>query len=120
MVNTAAGYSSTPNPYYGSSSPAPLQHPQPERSYTLGGDGYGASAVPPLAEHNTTYYHYGGEPTATSAPPIDTNVGTVPVVRTSPVKGPRSQLVVLEPPHEDLPPGYEPGSSDVVGQWGKR
>ncbi|EDR15231.1 uncharacterized protein LACBIDRAFT_291721 [Laccaria bicolor S238N-H82] len=117
MVNTAVGYSSTPNQYYGSSSPA---HPQPERSYTLGGDGYGASTVRPLAEHNAAYYPYGGEPTATSVPPIDTNVGTVPVVRTSPVKGPRSHLVVLEPPHEDLPPGYEPGSSNVVGQWGKR
>ncbi|CAA7264824.1 unnamed protein product [Cyclocybe aegerita] len=116
------------NPYYGaSSSPPPQQgRGQPERSYTLGGDGYGMNSVPPLPEHSTpggAYYAYGGDqqpqhinPYAPS--PIDTNTGyAAQPVHTSPVKGPRAQPGAIP---EDSPPGYEPGTSGITGNWGKR
>ena len=56
----------TPNPYFGQATTSPAPHQQsyppherqysggnayPERSYTLGGDGYGSNTVPPLPEH---------------------------------------------------------------------
>ncbi|KIM47550.1 hypothetical protein M413DRAFT_439214 [Hebeloma cylindrosporum] len=115
---SATNYASMPNPYYGSSSPPPPQPTPHDRSYTLGGDGYGGSSVPPLQEHNTPY-GYGAPAHTQSPPPIDTNVGYVqsPPQHTSPVKGPRAQPA---PIHEDAPPGYETGTSGVTGNWGKR
>ncbi|KAJ3517857.1 hypothetical protein NLJ89_g218 [Agrocybe chaxingu] len=115
------------NPYYGASSSPPPQQSrgQPERNYTLGGDGYGMNSVPPLPEHSTSggaYYAYGGDqqpqhinPYAPT--PIDTNAGyAVQPAHTSPVKGPRAQPGATP---EDSPPGYEPGTSGITGNWGK-
>lgn len=86
-----------------------MHQPQPERSYTLSGDGYGGSSVPPLPEHQ---YGAGYQPHS-----IDTNVGGYggQQIQTSPVKGPRPQ-----PGMEDAPPGYEPSPAGVSGNWGKR
>ena len=131
--NTAAGYAATHDPYYHASSPPPQQH---QRQYTLGGDGYGASSVPPLQQdyanppngygassvpplqdYNDGYSsHYN-----TPVPPgIDTSAGYAysPQAPTSPVRGPRAQPGANseEPP----PPSYEPSTSGVTGNWGKR
>ncbi|KAF8807931.1 pali-domain-containing protein [Phlegmacium glaucopus] len=105
---------STPNPYLiPSTSPPPQQSHQPERSYTLGGDSYGASSQPPLQEYNTRGY-YGYNEGHSSPPPINTNTGYMQAGPASPVRGPRTPAT-----HDDLPPGYEIGTSGVTGNWGK-
>lgn len=112
-VPSATNYASMPNPYYSSTSPPPPQPNQHDRSYTLGGDGYGASSVPPLQEFNTpSPYGYGAPAHTQSPPPINTNVGYAQ----------SSQQTSLQPApiHEDSPPGYETGTSGVTGNWGKR
>lgn len=116
-ASSATNYGAMPNPYYSSASPPPPQPNQRDRSYTLGGDGYGGSTVPPLQEYNTSY-GYGAPALTHSPPPINTNVGYAQSPQqTSPVKGPRAQPA---PIHEDSPPGYETGTSGVTGNWGKR
>ncbi|PFH52288.1 hypothetical protein AMATHDRAFT_140506 [Amanita thiersii Skay4041] len=53
-------------------------------------------------------------------PPINTNAAYV-ASNTSPIKGPRPQpsssAAVMQ--HEDAPPGYDAGSSNITGTWGK-
>ncbi|TFK41887.1 SUR7/PalI family-domain-containing protein [Crucibulum laeve] len=126
-----AGYSqrSNANPYYTSPSPPqqyaqqhqqysqPSQYTQPERSYTLGGDGYGAQPN----EHTSSYFPYGTDTHNTPPAPIDTNTGYIVPAQRSPVKGPRTQPVVLSAsPPRDSPPGYDPGHSNITGAWGKQ
>ncbi|KDR85667.1 hypothetical protein GALMADRAFT_84706 [Galerina marginata CBS 339.88] len=103
-------YAASHNQYYNTSSSPPPQQYQNERSYTLGGDGYGANSVPPLQEHDG---YYGSQ----AQPTINTNVGYAHSGQTSPVRGPRAQPRTIP---EDSPPGYEPGASGVTGNWGKR
>ncbi|KAF8167411.1 SUR7/PalI family-domain-containing protein [Crassisporium funariophilum] len=128
MPSAVSYAGATPNPYYSTpSSPPPQlsQQQQHDRSYTLGGDGYGASTVPPLQEYNNVpggYYAYGGEePSRPShGAPIDTNLGYASSPQTSPVRGPRAQPGAPLAPLEDSPPGYDTGTSGVTGNWGKR
>jgi len=112
---------SSPNPYLASSSPSHQQH---ERAYTLGGDGYGASSVPPLQQqqdydygHSSSSGFYGSQQPSASA--INTNVGgfVQPHTPSSPVKGPRAQPGSMFP--EEAPPGYDSGTSGITGNWGK-
>lgn len=89
-----------------------------DRSYTLGGDGYGSNSVPPLPEHqsmNSAYLPYPGQ-THSSPEPINTNLSPMPPSQTSPIKGPRPQPGQLD----DAPPGYDAGSGNVTGAWGKQ
>ncbi|KAF9469762.1 SUR7/PalI family-domain-containing protein [Collybia nuda] len=110
-----AGYASG-STYY---SPQTNQ-PGPERSYSLGGadysgGGYGTNSVPPLPEHETSYF-------PPQAPvPINTSTGYVPPAQTSPVKGPRAQpQLSVRNDEDESPPGYDAGTSNVQGAWGKR
>jgi len=134
----------TPNPYV--SSPPP-QHAQ-ERSYTLGGDGYGyaeqqqqhdyssnpyvGSTSPPQQQYTTPPpQQYASPPQQYSdpryPPAIDTVAGgydshyATQQQPTSPVRGPRP------PPgrqqtgmSEEAPPGYDTGTAGVTGNWGKQ
>lgn len=116
--NAAAYASPQPNPYMSSTSP-PLPHPQQDRAYTLSGDGYGASYVPPLQDFNSPGVYGYGQPVHTqSPPPINTSMGYSEPPLRSPIGGPRPQPGVASP-QEDQPPGYEPGVSGVTGRWGK-
>lgn len=121
------GYSnqtSPPMPNTGYASNSAYYSPQtnqsgPERSYSLGGagysgDGYGMSSVPPLPEHDASYF----PPQAPA--PINTNTGYVPPSQTSPVKGPRAQPQLSVRNDEESPPGYDAGTSNIQGAWGKR
>ncbi|TFK77477.1 pali-domain-containing protein [Pluteus cervinus] len=86
--------SHSPSPPLGGQQ-AYAQH-QPERSYTLGGDGYGGNAVPALPDHQQSYYPYPGDTQPQAASSIDYGIA-----------------------HSDAPPGYEKGTSAVQGHWGK-
>lgn len=131
--NPATGYAATHDPYYHSTpSPPPQQN---QRQYTLGGDGYGASSVPPLQQdyvnHPTGYgassvpplqdYHdsHSGQYGIQAPPGINTNVGYAysPQTSTSPVRGPRAQPGTTP---EAPPPSYEPSPSGITGNWDKR
>ncbi|RDB28754.1 pH-response regulator protein palI/prr-5 [Hypsizygus marmoreus] len=109
------------NQYY-PTQPSQVQS-QPERSYTLGGDrytgnGYGQNSLPPLAEHEGSYFP---QSTTTPPAPINTNTGYVVPPQTSPVKGPRSQTqLTVRNEVDDSPPDYDAGSSNIQGAWGKR
>ncbi|KAG6849974.1 hypothetical protein H0H93_002976 [Arthromyces matolae] len=111
----SAGYA------YGASNHYQTQTPhQNERSYSLGGNsyannGYGASSVPPIPEHQPTYFP---AQATSSPPPIDTNLGYAGPSQTSPVKGPRSQNS-LQVRNDESPPTYEAGTSGIQGAWGK-
>lgn len=117
---TTYANTSTPNPYLiPSTSPPPQQSHQPERSYTLGGDNYGASSQP--QQNTPSYYGYNETPSGqlSSPPPINTSAGYMQAGPASPVKGPRSQSVVAPVTQDDLPPGYETGTNGITGNWGK-
>ncbi|KAA1467789.1 pali-domain-containing protein [Dentipellis sp. KUC8613] len=99
--------------------PAPQSPPQ--RSYTLGGGGYGGSVVPDLhggvSEPSTPgYLPYPGSATQTA--PIATNV--------SPVGGPVSPRGARPMPsssqeqYEDSPPVYDDATAQPAGQWGSK
>ncbi|KAG6332773.1 hypothetical protein ID866_6318 [Astraeus odoratus] len=102
---------------------------QPERSYTLSGNGYGTNVVPPSTQLSDPYGLYQNQnptipqPTA-SPPPIDTNIMRPSSAAVSPVRGPRGPRtsIVLSPPtlpYSDNPPDYDSGFSGVLGQSGK-
>lgn len=91
------GYASTHATSYYSAAATPGQQPVPERSYTLGGDGYGSNSVPPLDNNGGGYFASPG--------PITSNLPA-----TGPPKAPQ---------FEDSPPGYDAGASGVQGAWGK-
>jgi hypothetical protein len=110
--------------YFTSTPPAPQQTnyytpsppiPQPQdRSYTLGGDGYGNNVLPD-PQGQPAYGQY--------ASPINTNVAPVPAPApgpTSPVRGPRSPRL-MSSPYEDNPPVYDSGPSHTApGGWGSK
>ncbi|KAF9567838.1 pali-domain-containing protein [Agrocybe pediades] len=112
---------SSPNPYLTSPSPPHQQQysQHNERSYTLGGDNYGASAM-----HQQQDYAYTSSSSTvynSQQPPstVNTDIGgfVQPHTPTSPVRGPRAQPGASF--HEDAPPGYDQGTSGVTGNWGK-
>lgn len=115
--------SSTPNPYtsYNAQSPPTQQYTSSQRQYTLGGDGYGANAVPPLpAENNSSYFPYPGSGPSSSSyvAPANTNTGHgVPsqVNAANDSQPPDSSSF----PPDEAPPDYDAGTSGVAGHWGK-
>ncbi|KAG6842434.1 hypothetical protein C0991_007564 [Blastosporella zonata] len=112
----SAGHAPSVSNYYQAQSPPAASSHQNDRSYSLGGGGYGASSVPPLPEHQTSYFP---AQSISSPAPIDTSLAYAPAAQTSPVKGPRAQNS-LQVRNEDSPPTYDAGSSGVQGTWGKR
>ncbi|KDQ63160.1 hypothetical protein JAAARDRAFT_29164 [Jaapia argillacea MUCL 33604] len=135
------------NTYYSPPHSPPSQ--QLERSYTLGGGGYGANVVPALhdqqpsyvqgygqsnqdaaaaylpysGEQQPYYSHPGTSAHTTPAPvPINTNVAGQSGP-TSPIKGPRSPRRTVASPvqYEDSPPGYEDvGRPQPSGGWDRK
>ena len=101
-------------PYY----PTQLT-PQTERSYTSGGGGYGENSVPPMPEHNDSYFPPPGQ-LRTSPPPINTNTAYMSPLQTSHIMEPRPQAdLSLRNGMDDMPPSYEVGNSATQGAWGK-
>jgi len=101
--------------------PTPGQH---DRTYTLGGggyggDGYGTNTLPPLPEHSNSFFASPSQVQA-SPPPITTNIGHASPPPTSPLRGPRLQpQLSVRNDMDDSPPVYEAGSSNIQGAWGK-
>ncbi|KAH7923915.1 pali-domain-containing protein [Leucogyrophana mollusca] len=124
--NTAAAIpaSSSQSPYTNPYTSQPPTAHQPERSYTLGGGGYGDNVVPPT-QNTDPYYsgHYQGS-SSQSPPPLNTSVMAMPS-HTSPVKGPRgarTSMIASPPPstYAEGPPTYESGPSGAPGRWGTK
>ncbi|KAG6897968.1 hypothetical protein C0992_008358 [Termitomyces sp. T32_za158] len=78
-------------------------------------NGYGASFVPPLSEHGTSYFP---DQTTTSPPPVNVNAAYTPSQNAViPPQG-RNKLQVRN--EDEAPPTYEAGTSTVQGSWGKQ
>ncbi|KAJ3557116.1 hypothetical protein NM688_g1648 [Phlebia brevispora] len=135
-VAAAAAYSSsTPYPrentvQFTQPSPPP-QINAPERSYTLGGGGYGANTVPVLHEsqqQDTTGHYLGvsGEShlpspyspltTPTSSDITATSQVSSPVDMSGPSSGMRP-LSPEQPMYEDSPPMYDDATAQPPGEW---
>ncbi|KAH8110637.1 pali-domain-containing protein [Phellopilus nigrolimitatus] len=97
----------------------------PERSYTLGGGGYGGNVVP---DNSAVYGAPHGSPSP--MPAINTNVVAHQTSTSPGPMGPRSPAgygaPTYAPPqsqsqhsqsYEDGPPGYEAGPAQPAGQW---
>lgn len=98
------GYNSHATSYYSAQTPGVAA---PDRSYTLGGDGYGANSVPPLAERQNSVPALPEHPSSTTYVPFANS--------SSPPPQGHSQN-----PHEESPPSYDPGFNPPVGSWGKQ
>ncbi|KAH8835599.1 SUR7/PalI family-domain-containing protein [Flagelloscypha sp. PMI_526] len=107
--------------------PSNHSSPAPERSYTLGGDGYGGNSVPPLPDTNPYAGHdanpYAGG-YATSQPSMDF-ANAYPQSTPSPAAGPSG--VQGPRPHRDSqsypeqpPPMYSEEHGAATGAWGKQ
>ncbi|KDQ31257.1 hypothetical protein PLEOSDRAFT_1063170 [Pleurotus ostreatus PC15] len=129
---TSSPIAEEPTSYYNPHSPTPpIQHPTPDRSYTLGGDGYGQNTVPALNDQYGSSYNYAygghstGSPAHTPSPAVaalNTAVAAAAMPHsgsTSPVRGPRAQPSIAQAQYDDAPPGYDAGPSAPTGQWGK-
>jgi len=96
-------YANDPNTYHS-------HPPGPERSYTLGGNGYGDNVLPPLREQpggDPSYLPYPGDRHQDSPAPTNANQYSSPGP-TTPIRGPRSQPTLSPQQYSDSPPGYEP------------
>lgn len=84
-----------------------------ERQYTIGGDGYGASSVPPLQDNAPAYDPYNVYAQQDGA----AGEGSTP-------RGPRPQPTHADSSYvtapEEAPPGYDAGGGAVTGRWGKQ
>jgi len=112
-------YSNTGSQYYPHY--ATEQH---DRSYTLGGDSYGANILPPVHEndqsHGSSYFPYPGDGYAEKPSPAPINTDVAAQQTQSPVKGPRSPRSPVYRPADDSPPSYESGPSQPPGAWGAK
>lgn len=106
------------------------QHAQPERSYTLGGDGYGSNTIPDFS-HPAQYSTPAPYPTHTSPGPIspqhtpspgpiNTNVATASHMSPTSPRGPRPPATSEQPLYEDSPPMYDAATAQPPGQWGAK
>ncbi|KAH7914749.1 pali-domain-containing protein [Hygrophoropsis aurantiaca] len=116
--NAASAIPSNQSPY---ANPY-TSHPQ-DRSYTLGGGGYGDSFVPP-PQNADLYYANQYQGSSSRTPPLNTNVAAVPS-NPSPMKGPRgprTSMIASPPPstYSEVPPTYESGPSGAPGRWGTK
>lgn len=114
-----------------SSYPAESSHynpySQPDRSYTLGGDGYNTSGAPEsshLQQFDAAYSAYYPPPTTHSTPspaPIITTVTPPPQPLSTSPRGPRpSASAYVQPQYEDSPPVYDAATSQPPGEWGAK
>lgn len=104
---TPQGYNSHATSYY---TPTATPAAVPDRSYTLGGDGYGQNSVPPLQERS---------PSVPAMPDHPTTAGYVPYSTGSPAPSMPKGGPSHSPQYDDSPPGYDPGTGAVQGAWGK-
>ncbi|TCD68087.1 hypothetical protein EIP91_011540 [Steccherinum ochraceum] len=106
------------------------QHAQPERSYTLGGDGYGSNTIPDFS-HPAQYSTPAPYPTHTSPGPIspqhtpspgpiNTNVAAASHMSPTSPRGPRPPATSEQPLYEDSPPMYDAATAQPPGQWGAK
>ncbi|EIN13846.1 pali-domain-containing protein [Punctularia strigosozonata HHB-11173 SS5] len=100
--------------YHSPSPPMPSAH---DRSYTLGGGGYGASSVPVHAAYEATAYAQPQPEVPMPSPAYDaayTNDAARTMSPTSPVRGPRSppprNTVASPTQYDDEPPQYQEAS----------
>ena len=106
----------------------------PERSYTLGGDGYGSNTIPDPSGH-AGLYSTAPYPSHTSPAPISpvshspspapintAAAGAGPSQSQSPTnpKGPRPPAPAEQPIYEDSPPMYDAATAQPPGQWGAK
>lgn len=135
MQPGVAAYSSTtPYPHdnaqqYTQSSPPPAQRQAvPERSYTLGGGGYGSNSVPAISEpqpqQDDAYYaHYRTEshlPSPYSPLPTPESSHITTSTTPAPAVGPSSGTRPLspeQPMYEDSPPMYDDATAQPAGEW---
>ncbi|KAG7099727.1 hypothetical protein E1B28_001544 [Marasmius oreades] len=100
------GYNSHATSFY---TPATTPGAAPDRTYTLGGDGYGTNSVPPLQERS---------PSVPAIPDHPATAGYIPY-STSPPPPPNRQQAPPAHSYDDNPPGYEAETSGIPGAWGK-
>ncbi|TFK26783.1 pali-domain-containing protein [Coprinopsis marcescibilis] len=96
-VTPAVSLHSVSSHYHQSQQAPPV--PQPQRQYTVGGEGYGANTLPPLQEHSDPYGGYSSGP---------------PGIDNSAAYGGQRQVP------DELPPSYDQGNTAATGNWGKR
>ncbi|KAI0698402.1 SUR7/PalI family-domain-containing protein [Cerioporus squamosus] len=124
---------SNTNPYR----PAQASYP-PERSYTLGGGGYGDNVVPALNSYppyssgspapSASVYTTSSAPSAAAPPHINTSISPPPMPQPTSPRGPRDPTPtmpapLMESPHEeyaDSPPMYDAATAQPPGQWGAK
>ncbi|KAL0570841.1 hypothetical protein V5O48_011113 [Marasmius crinis-equi] len=104
-------YDSQTTAYYTAAANTPAVTPGQDRSYTLGGDGYGQNSVPPLQERAPSVPAMPDHPTTAGYVPYSTSPPVPNMPTTSPAHGASS--------YDDSPPGYDPGTGAVQGAWGK-
>lgn len=110
---TPQGYNSHATSYY-SAQTAP-----PERSYTLGGDGYGDNSVPPLRENTSSVPAIPDHPSTAGYVPYSnpsTPAPSMPHAITSP---PQRTMSPPQQRYDDSPPSYDPGVNPPAASWGK-
>ncbi|KAJ3489613.1 hypothetical protein NLI96_g2013 [Meripilus lineatus] len=132
-ASTGAYHSADPNPYFAQSTypqhaatPPPQQ--QPDRSYTLGGDGYGGnvySDYPAQSAYDAAYYgHYATTTTSSPSPapptPMPKHTAVSPPPEPQAVATPKGPRPPAEPVYEDSPPVYDVATAQPPGQWGAK
>ncbi|TFK94424.1 pali-domain-containing protein [Polyporus arcularius HHB13444] len=135
-------YSQTSPPPSGGSNTNPYRPAQatypPDRSYTLGGGGYGDNVVPALNSYpqygsgspapSASVYTTSSAPSAAPPPHIDTAVSPTHMPSPTSPRGPRDPTPpmpapIMESPHEeyaDSPPMYDAATAQPPGQWGAK
>ncbi|KAL4241701.1 pH-response regulator palI/RIM9 [Abortiporus biennis] len=95
---------------------------EPDRSYTLGGGGYGANTIPELPQQNADSAYYPHYPAPSAPSPINTVVSSPTVQSPTSPRGPRpqSQGGPSSPPYEDSPPVYDAVPAQPPGIWGQK
>ena len=136
--SSAAAYSST-NVYsnnaatgqYRQTSPPLAQQPHAtvERSYTLGGDGYGSNTVPVLNEPQRDDSYYPTYPTESHLPspysPLPSPNASHITTAAAPASaaGPSTSLRPPspdQPMYEDSPPMYDDATAQPPGEWSSK
>lgn len=111
--NTNYGYG-----YAGAAGSVQQPQPQADRSYTLGGGGYGGNVVPDSSSTPSPY----GAPQLTSSPPPMPSVSAVSGGGPMGPRSPHGQAQGHQGSYEDSPPGYESNAAPSVhvAEWGSK
>ncbi|ESK84086.1 rim9 protein [Moniliophthora roreri MCA 2997] len=90
-----------------------------ERSYTLGGDGYGGNSVPPLPEHKSSVPAMPDHPSTAGYVPYSNPSTPAPSMPQAMPSPPQRTLSPPQQQYDDSPPGYEPGMNPPAAAWSK-